>query len=59
VEFFWDEAKSFPGRSWGLLGGMLLVGILIASNIYFYRTGEGWMALDLSKNWLNKLKVAN
>lgn len=51
MDFFWEEAKAFPGRAWALLAGMLVVGALIVFNAQFYAAGEGWMDV-VSIVWL-------
>jgi uncharacterized membrane protein YesL len=43
-EFFWEEAKAFPGKAWALLAGILVLALLIVFNIRFYAMAEaGWM----------------
>lgn len=42
VEFFWSEAKRFPGKSWAMFGGIIVVLALIILNISFYANAQGW-----------------
>ncbi len=43
MEFFWSEAKRFPGKAWVLFGGTLIVLALIILNITFYFNAQGWL----------------
>jgi len=42
TEFFWSEAKRYPGKAWILFGTMLVVLVLIVFNLWFYANSQGW-----------------
>lgn len=42
TEFFWSEAKRYPGKAWLLFGSMLVALVLILFNLWFYANAEGW-----------------
>lgn len=42
TEFFWSEAKRYPGKAWILFGTMLIALVLIAFNLWFYGNAQGW-----------------
>ncbi len=52
LDFFWAEARAHPGRSWGMLGLLLLVAALISSNIYFYGLNQAGWARVVTVAWL-------
>lgn len=43
TEFFWSEAKRYPGRAWIMLGTILIGFVLIVFNIWFYTNSSGWL----------------
>lgn len=42
TEFFWSEAKRYPGKAWLLYGSMLITFVLILFNLWFYANAQGW-----------------